>query len=363
MKKFLEYLFEQMSFSDAMKVFGIDAVPNKSDLDKLYKKLALKNHPDLGGSEEKMKEINQAKDVLDKRAGSSSSTNATYGGYSKEQRAEDDKQYEVFATAIAAEMKSFDLQTYESYLEKIFGVPFKSEFKINDRDRYRNGVNVGIEFSDAERNKVFYLFLMADAWSAFWEARRKGGLATADKTVYKITMRSDVMIDGKKQALTKSRYVNSNEAKMFRDPEVLLPSKRLQKFASGEARKNSKLSKRDFIGLFTMVFKCEHEKVGNADMFIFKTAQDFVVVIQRTTFGGSVDYRVYIHEKSSSPYYRWERKPKTPDLSFTHSIQENQKSYDFFKDFLKKLDGFKTKKAIYDYIDAVGEEICGYKYK
>lgn len=51
MKSFLEFLIE-MSVSDAMKLFGINEIPSsKEELNKHFKKLALKHHPDLGGSE------------------------------------------------------------------------------------------------------------------------------------------------------------------------------------------------------------------------------------------------------------------------------------------------------------------------
>lgn len=361
MKKFFEYLFEQMSFSDAMKVFGIDSVPNKADLDKLYKKLALKNHPDLGGSEEKMKEINQAKDVLDKKAGSSVSTS---GGYSKEQRAENDKEYAIFVQKVYAELQMFDLAAYEAHLKKIFNVPFKSTLKISNRDsRAPHLVSIGLEFADEKRDKVFYLFIMADTFTAFWDAKRGKGLASADKTIYRITTRSDVMIDGKKQALTKTTYVNSNETKIFTDPEILLPTKRLTKFATGEARKNSKVAKRDFIGLFTTVFDGKHEKNGSEDWFYFTTKEGFVVCFRRYTLGGAGGYQVMVREVSSSPYYRYERKPKTPDEHFIHTIAESPFSLEYLKEFLKKLDTFKTKKAIVDFLDDKGEELCGYKYK
>ena len=121
MKKFLEYLLEQMSFSDAMKVFNIEVVPNKADLDKLYKKLALKNHPDLGGSEEKMKEINQAKDVLDKNVGKSLSKGSSSSvSRSKEDYNEEQKQYVNYCKAVEAELKTIDIKASQNYLETTY---------------------------------------------------------------------------------------------------------------------------------------------------------------------------------------------------------------------------------------------------
>lgn len=371
MKNFLEYLLEQMSFADAMKVFDIEAVPNKADLDKLYKKLALKNHPDLGGSEEKMKEINQAKDVLDKNVGRSLSKGSSSSvSRSKEDYNEEHKQYMVYCKAVEAELKTIDIKAYQNYLEKIFGVPFNVDTKTKnygeDRYYYDTNVTCSLEFADKDREKVIYLFLVANTWDAFADIKKKSGLASPDKTIYKISMRSDIMVDGKKQVLTKVRYVESNETKIFTDPSILLPKARLTKIAGGEVRKNSKLSKRDFVGLFTTVFKGEHEKNGADDYFYFKTAKGLFIYLRRYTMMRIGSYQVYIKEqpyKPESSVYRYERKPKTPDLSWTYSIMETQEAFDFFKDFLKKLDTFSTKQAVYDYLKAHSKTICGYEVK
>ena len=71
MKTFKQYIIEEvLSFADALKIFNIGKVPSsKSDFDKLYKQLALKNHPDLGGSTEAMKKLNMAKEILSKHLG------------------------------------------------------------------------------------------------------------------------------------------------------------------------------------------------------------------------------------------------------------------------------------------------------
>ena len=46
------------------EVLGVDKNVSESDLKKAYKKLAIKNHPDKGGNEEKFKEISEAYSIL-----------------------------------------------------------------------------------------------------------------------------------------------------------------------------------------------------------------------------------------------------------------------------------------------------------
>lgn len=65
-KSFYKFLLENLSYDDAKKLFNFnnDDFTDK-DVESKYKQLALLNHPDrLGGSTEKMSNINQAKTIL-----------------------------------------------------------------------------------------------------------------------------------------------------------------------------------------------------------------------------------------------------------------------------------------------------------
>lgn len=55
-----------MYYRDALDILNLNEYCTQDDLKKAYKKAAKQNHPDLGGSEEKMQEINEAKSVLEK---------------------------------------------------------------------------------------------------------------------------------------------------------------------------------------------------------------------------------------------------------------------------------------------------------
>ena len=66
--EFYEFqLRRAMSLPEAKETLGFppSASPSKSEIQKAYKKLALENHPDLGGDPTKMVAINVAKDVLE----------------------------------------------------------------------------------------------------------------------------------------------------------------------------------------------------------------------------------------------------------------------------------------------------------
>lgn len=60
-------LFSAMSLQEAKSILGFpaSASPTPDEVAKAYKRKAIENHPDRGGSHEKMVEVNVAKDILD----------------------------------------------------------------------------------------------------------------------------------------------------------------------------------------------------------------------------------------------------------------------------------------------------------
>lgn len=63
---FYDFLLENLSYTDAKKIFNFnDDNFNVADIKKKYRSLSVIHHPDkTGGSEEKMKDINSARDIL-----------------------------------------------------------------------------------------------------------------------------------------------------------------------------------------------------------------------------------------------------------------------------------------------------------
>jgi len=55
-----------MKINDALKIFELENIEdiNNFELSKIYKKIALKVHPDKGGNAEKFKDLTTAYDML-----------------------------------------------------------------------------------------------------------------------------------------------------------------------------------------------------------------------------------------------------------------------------------------------------------
>lgn len=66
-RKFFARLKKAMSVENALEVLGFppDAHPSEPEIQRAYRQKAIENHPDRGGTHEKMVEVNVAKEVLD----------------------------------------------------------------------------------------------------------------------------------------------------------------------------------------------------------------------------------------------------------------------------------------------------------
>lgn len=355
MKSFLEFLIE-MSVTDAMKLFGINEVPStKEELNKHFKKLALKHHPDLGGSEETMKMLNQAKELLDKNLGKSFKSSTVAG-----QKSEYDIKMEYVKSLIRETLNRFDENLYKDYLDKAFGV------KFNVKKSFNKFTDLIMEFADEERDKIFELTFYVDAHKAYTQIYDSKTLGNENNKTFDIGMHSFVFIDDKKQVLTKDRFMKVSDVKIFTDPTILLPKTKISKLAKGEIRKNSKTTKRDFEALIEGKFNGEVSNLGGGQSYYYIPVhnEEYIVVIWRNTFMRLGYYNLYAIgkplDKSKkfvfTKYQKWlehkELVQKYPGYgSSTHFI-ENQKGFDFLRSALSDLNkSGNLDKFVKDYIE------------
>ena len=117
-KKFL-YLLE-MSYTEALKVFGIDSVADKNELKKKYRVLSMKNHPDTGGSLDKMKDITVAYDILNKGDVSRKSSKFDWEA--------SDLKYKMAGAQIkTALLSNFQPDIFINYFQELSGLKFHYE--------------------------------------------------------------------------------------------------------------------------------------------------------------------------------------------------------------------------------------------
>lgn len=132
-----------MSYEDALKTlgFGPSDHPNDLEVTKAYKSLALKAHPDAGGSHEAMVELNIAKEILDGK------TRPTYQRAPAEEYA--------YTPYKRPEPPKQDVVTFEQAKSKA-GLPSSVEWVfMTDTQRASNNYN-GDESSKSNRGWVVY---------------------------------------------------------------------------------------------------------------------------------------------------------------------------------------------------------------
>lgn len=270
MKSFKEWLKEAtMDPHTALQVFGLAEFPKSAaELRSLHKKLAMSNHPDRGGSLEKMQDINAANDVLKKWVGKSIKT---IGGFatgsmsgnakaykkagatfnkSKEwsQNMRDDaaadnlKKYGPIFEAILKCFKGgsngFNFFGCVEHLTSIFGEPFSHIEKaasvqeiLKMKDRTKQSW-VSHLFVNQSRTKVFEIELIGDSDHMAWLMRHKpDGFDNSKKFDFEWTFALNVWSGNppKKKAITCRVKYRRADLGLLRNAAKMLPAAKLTK--------------------------------------------------------------------------------------------------------------------------------------
>lgn len=256
-----------MSPEEALSILGIDSFSSKEELDKIYKQLAMKNHPDRGGNPEKMKQINIAKDVLSKF-----SSYNKFGGTAKKfineisSDTEQKERWEIARKFTYDYLNKINIKNYVDYLNEIFKENFSvsKEIKqhkafyssyVTEVSSYVTEVYLYVEFANETRDKVIDLHFDVDIYSVYRALFGKKKVISMNDASFYVTMKSNLFLDGKKQVLQKEWSKQANNINWSEIPSVLMPKARLIKLASGKVREKSKVAKRDFEALFLTKYK------------------------------------------------------------------------------------------------------------
>jgi hypothetical protein len=226
---------ENMTLAQAMDVLGVSSeiLGDEEEIKKAYKKAAMVAHPDRGGTEDAMKKVNAAYELLSRAKGGAKTT--------FDWEALNEK-YRQLAIVVKDYFKrEVDVKAFLEHLRK-FDPTFEVTEKMvpDSEERTPHGVEYTLTFKseDGKRRFIarFYTSLSNIAGSATLGATEISLPTMITTSVY---------VDGKDQKIKRSNYEFSSNKKMILDPEEVFPSDRLKKFFSGEARKGSKFQKRD----------------------------------------------------------------------------------------------------------------------
>lgn len=345
-KSFYQMILEaSMSYSDALKVFGVSKISSTDELNKVYKQLALKYHPDrVGGSTEKMAQINAAKEILSKSgfyssgSSSSSSSSSSSGSYNTEwsRKAEEKKFAQNIINLVKKEIRP---EAFEKYFEGLYDEKFKAvvtspEIKPTSYSAMHSAW-LKMEISNSSRDIVFIVLFAIDLFEL-----KNGGTVVSSLNSMSLPMTIDVdsYIEGKKQKIvTKGRYDRRTEPTILTDPAVIFTPQRMKKILGGTVRKDSKLKRSDFISFFKNKWKAEIYQPGGTQFAAYVsmpaiTDKNYIIKFYRVTLMKISFYSIEgIYEKKS---YQYVKIPQNSSVNVSGYLPENKDTLDFIDKML-----------------------------
>jgi hypothetical protein len=241
MKRYIRFFKENITLKQALEVFNIDTVPSEEELKTMYKKLAIQNHPDKGGSVEKMKSINQAYDVLKVSKGgySSSSSNYDWNEINAKWKAINERHFENMNKMFE---ESYNEKTVIDYLQQFTTDPLtikteapdKSKIHKNTWTSYMFWVDATITIKNSDNTTYFVLQY------SFRPVDSKGGLGSDDidemDVLYSVDVTTSVYHDHKKYKMGQRDYSWKRGRKALIEIDQVFPKVKMQKVFSGEKK-------------------------------------------------------------------------------------------------------------------------------
>lgn len=242
-------LLEKLSPQEALKIFEIDEIPSFPELSSLYKKLVKMNHPDLGGSSEKMALINSAMDILEPLA--------KLGKTFKVERETPESRYDRYVTIfnLMDEMfrKNFDPEKLLNYLSQFTDkelfidveYPTLKSFKSKYYYSY-DDYNTTVQVSTESKDLVFYL-----EYQILPITQRQGSLGSDedDFNPYDVLYRTDIvtniLFENRKYKIGSKDWKFSVGAKTIIDFSEIFPPAKLKKILSVTSETKRSFKKRD----------------------------------------------------------------------------------------------------------------------
>jgi curved DNA-binding protein CbpA len=203
---------------DAKKILGINN-ENGADLKNIYRKLALANHPDVGGDMEKMKKINWAKEVLDQvdlTGKSKSSSSFDWKAYREKSRAFSDK--------FANDLEKFFKENGDAYIKYFQGfVPEVSEYSFDYKlAELADSAPVMVKFFNPEKTSVFTI-----RFSASLNQQQGLGTGTDD---YSVSVLTQMLHDNKTYKVHQSQWQGTSKTlQSIVNPAEIFPEKALSR--------------------------------------------------------------------------------------------------------------------------------------
>lgn len=319
----------QDEIKKAYEIFGLKPGDDLSGLDKLWKELARKNHPDLGGDPEKMKEINWAKDILNDygygfRGGSSA---GRVDWEAIKQRNEKNGEINQAIAKKIAKMLETHTSDYDKYFKQYIPDLEPQPMVFSKSDLEKQGVyGSSAKWSWQNKDKSTVITLEFNAQQQN-QAKSLGG---GGEDEFAVWVQTDLYRNGKKYKIGRRDYQGTKLSTSLFEPSEIFPAKGMKKIG-GESRAGSKMQRRDFES--ALFHELGGKKPGERDWYL-PIDDTKALVIARAVVMRMGTWRILgIWQKNDSGYYT-----KYVPGDFGHkTMYENEKTLKLIKDIMKLL--------------------------
>jgi len=326
MNKF-KLLLEGMTISRAKDILGYDG---ETDIKTLYKKKAREVHPDLGGTEEEMKLVNQAYEMLKDTNLDSPSSKDTWSDIHKKYKA----LWEVITTQIES---TFKPELFIEYLNEVLNDSFVLDnitwygIEYRNYDIYGSPTHAGFDVRFKSENTTNYIDVRISVLLTNIEGENSLGASTQ---YVPLDVTSEGFIGARKFKLFSKSW---KKAKISTDNinnvETYLPKTKLLK----QTKKKTKATKKDFVALF----KSLGLDFLSKDWYAVALEDDKCLIVTRDTFKRKGYYRLNIGFRTSNSYHE--------STNISGYVAETPELLDFFMSIKKDIKN-KNSKGIIDKI-------------
>jgi len=283
----LKKLLFEITFDQALKVldFSKSDLGDEGKLKLAFRKAALTAHPDKGGSNEAMRDVNDAYELLKKQSVSSNSMDAW-----RSDREDTNK----LSLQILEILKSkIDYSSFVKYFNSIYSEIFThkivKEYPTTN-EKYAYHASFEVQFSNPDRSIIFILQLYCSAT----DARRTSSLGSgAGNISFPLGVTAYGFYNNKKLKITQRDWTTTQNHDVLNSPELSFPKVKLEKFKGTSV---SKVFKRADMILYLT------KKLGmtwdGEDARLRDVPKPLAVVFRRGTFMKTPYWSLNLYENS-----------------------------------------------------------------
>lgn len=239
--------------ADVTKAVAIFDLKPGEDLQKKFKELAIKNHPDRGGDVEKMKQVNWAHDVLERvgmTVGGAQTFKSQFDPVEYDRKSKQDTEDNSQMMSELADKAKIAAPDFVGHFAKFYPVQLVS---ITPKGTQYGGWVV-LVFASPDKKARFEITISFNKSS-----QPTRGLPGEGAKDYSVVYTTFVYFNERKYKMSQSNYAWTADHGKILTPESIFPASKLKKVFS-DAGKERKMSKRDFEAVLKSEFDAKFDK-------------------------------------------------------------------------------------------------------